>query len=152
MQPITWYDQNGKVQQLPAALDEFVHGENAYSLAHMELQPTTWDVCTAYFDATLTKKNGIAKIENDHQYWCWVLPMKVDGGQAKLVGTTSVEQLHVPFPIERGMYIDCCVDWGTERLGPKEKAQRSRPTAPRRRYSTPAARWSIPLSKALPCL
>ena len=87
------------------ALDEFVHGENAYSLAHLELKPTTWDVCTAYFDATLAKKNGIRKIESENQYWCWILPVKMDGGEAKLVATTSVEKLHVPFPIESGMHV-----------------------------------------------
>ncbi|KAJ7772379.1 hypothetical protein B0H16DRAFT_1513257 [Mycena metata] len=98
---ITWYDKDGNHKQLPPSLDEFVHGENAYSLAHLELQPTTWELCTAYFDATLAN-HGIAKIEKDNQYWCWILPLTVDGGKAKLVATTSVEKLHVPFPIEPG--------------------------------------------------
>ncbi|KAF8191037.1 hypothetical protein K438DRAFT_2018457 [Mycena galopus ATCC 62051] len=101
---IVWYDRDGNVKTLTPELDEFVHGENAYSLSHLELQPTIWEVCTAYFDATLakSKKNGIKTIEKDNQYWCWILPMKLDGGQAKLVATTSVQKIHVPLPIEEG--------------------------------------------------
>ncbi|KAJ7691968.1 hypothetical protein B0H17DRAFT_1330940 [Mycena rosella] len=99
--PITWYDRDGNVKEMSPALDEFVHGENAYSLAHLELKPTTWDVCQAYFDTKLTKKNGIQKIESENQYWCWILPLKMEG-DGKLVSTTSVQKLHVPFPIETG--------------------------------------------------
>lgn len=104
LQPITWYGPDGNVKNLPPALDEFVHGENAYSLAHMELKPTTWEDCTEYFDAALSKKNGIRKIEKENQYWCWILPLTVEGGEAKLVAITSVQKLRIPFPIESGMY------------------------------------------------
>ncbi|KAJ7223858.1 hypothetical protein B0H12DRAFT_1223958 [Mycena haematopus] len=101
---IVWYDRDGNVKTMPPSLDEFVHGENAYSLSHLELKPTTWEACTAYFDATIAKnpKNGIRTIERDNQYWCWILPLKMDGGEAKLVATTSVQKLHVPFTIEKG--------------------------------------------------
>lgn len=102
IQPITWYDCDGNVKEIPKALDDFVHGENAYSLSHLELQPTTWEVCTEYFKETLAKKNGLKKIDRENQYWCWILPLKLEGGQARLVATTSLQELHVPFPIVKG--------------------------------------------------
>ncbi|KAF8145328.1 hypothetical protein K438DRAFT_1782067 [Mycena galopus ATCC 62051] len=78
LQPIVWYDHDGNVQNMPLSLDEFVHGENTYSLSHLELKSVTWEDCTAYFDATLAKnpKNGVKIIERDNQYWCWILPLR----------------------------------------------------------------------------
>ncbi|KAJ7127848.1 hypothetical protein C8R44DRAFT_979395 [Mycena epipterygia] len=100
--PITWYDRDGNPKQISQALDDFVHGENAYSLSHLELKPTTWEACTDYFTSTLAKENGLSKIDKENQYWCWILPLKLEGGQASLVATTSLQQIHIPFPITEG--------------------------------------------------
>ncbi|KAJ6575865.1 hypothetical protein B0H10DRAFT_2236705 [Mycena sp. CBHHK59/15] len=100
--PITWYDRDGNVKEMSKELDDFVHAENTYSLSHLELKPTTWEVCTEYFNDTLAEKNGLKKIDTENQYWCWILPLKMEGGEARLVATTSLQELHVPFPIVKG--------------------------------------------------
>jgi hypothetical protein len=147
MQPIVWYDPDGNAMSLPPALDEFVHGENAYSCSHLELQPTTWEACTAYFDATLAQANGIQLIEEGNQYWCWILPMKVEGGKANLVATTSMQKMHVPFPIEKGTRPGLLFEQ-FDRPRRQARDRRSRPMVPRRHSSAPTARWSIPRSLA----
>jgi hypothetical protein len=99
--PITWYDAEGVTQDLPA-LDDFVWGENEYALPQLDLKPTTWDVCDAYFQEKKAN-NQWSDIDKEHKYWIWILPMKVEGGQGKLVAVSSSEGLRIPFPINRGM-------------------------------------------------
>ncbi|KAJ7216079.1 hypothetical protein GGX14DRAFT_562518 [Mycena pura] len=58
--------------------------------------------CTEYFTSTLAKKNGLSRIASENQYWCWILPMTVNGGDAKLVMATSLQKMRIPFPITEG--------------------------------------------------
>lgn len=95
--PITWYTGDGETKSLSPALDAYVYGENAYSMPHMDLKPTTWEVCDAYFQSKTPKQ-----IDRENKYWCWILPTKIEGGEAVVVATSSVQKLRMPLPLQKG--------------------------------------------------
>lgn len=145
-QPVTWYDREGNTKLVPP-LDEYVYGENEYSLSHLDLKPTTWEVCNAYFEMTMAEKNGLKKINEGHKYWCWILPLKVEGGQAKLVATDSLQSLHIPFPINAGTSKNNArgrlLRW--DLCATQVKDQLYLPTARLRRCLVPTdTKWTLP--------